>query len=239
MVVDCIGYGPGDIRQDLRAFARRAGRLVFISTDFVYDPERRRFPQPEDTEHYLPPGGYGGDKRLAELELAANAGGLAWTVLRPCHIYGPGSELGCLPLHGRDPQLVAAIRGGRPLRLVGGGRFLQQPIFARDLARLILSVPAGDRSRNAVFNTAGPDLIESREFYRIVAEILGCAVSFEEVPIGAFFQENPGKASFLCHRIYGHDRLRQAGLCVPATPIRQGLTEHVEWILRRDAAEGR
>ena len=34
---------------------------------------------------------------------------MQWTILRPCHIYGPGSQLGCLPLHGRDPKLIDAF----------------------------------------------------------------------------------------------------------------------------------
>ena len=92
-VVDCIGYDPADARQDLAIFRQRARHLVFISTDFVFDPARRQFPQAEASEHFLL-GDYGGKKRLCELELLnGDAGEMAWTVIRPGHIYGPGSLL--------------------------------------------------------------------------------------------------------------------------------------------------
>ncbi|MEZ4681131.1 MAG: NAD-dependent epimerase/dehydratase family protein [Caldilineaceae bacterium] len=146
LVVDCIGYEVADAEQDVALFRERAKQLVFISTDFVYDPRHRRFPQSEETDHYLDHS-YGGKKRECEVALQqSDTGNLAWTVVRPCHIYGPGSLLGCLPNHGRDPELIDRLRRGEPLTLVGGGHFLQQPIYAADLARTILSSCAGNDS---------------------------------------------------------------------------------------------
>ena len=121
LVIDCIGFEAPDARQDLAVFRERAHHLVFISTDFVFDPAHRRFPQPEETEHYSDVG-YGGQKRRCELEfIDGDAGDMQWTILRSCHIYGPDSLLGCLPTHGRDPQLLERMKAGEPLKLVGGG----------------------------------------------------------------------------------------------------------------------
>ena len=238
LVVDCIGYKPEDARQDVAVFRDRARHLVFISTDFVFDPGRRRFPQPEGGPHYLAEG-YGGNKRRCELELsAADTGEMAWTVLRPCHIYGPGSRLGCLPQHGRDPELVDRIRAGEALRLAGGGYFLQQPVSARDLAKTILSVP-GAAAAGEIYQVAGPDIIESRTYYRIVGDVLGVdEVRVTEVPVDAYRAESPESAPFLCHRIYDLSKLREHGLSVPATPIAQGLREHVESLLEEDNDSG-
>ncbi|MCG3149194.1 MAG: hypothetical protein PCFJNLEI_02654 [Verrucomicrobiae bacterium] len=221
LAVDCIGFKPADARQDIAVFAPRARQLVFISTDFVYDPTRRQLPQPEEPAHYVT-ADYGGDKRQCELEFLNSDN--SWTILRPCHIYGPGSLLGCLPEHGRDPQLLDTLRSGQPLRLVGGGLFRQQPIHVRDLAMLILSIAGKATTHRQIFNCAGPDIIESREYYRIVAEVLGVelrvtAVSMQEV------------SPFLCHRIYDLGKLRQAGLTMPATPITAGLQEHTRSLL--------
>src|SRR5262249_7735889 len=161
--------------------------------------------------------GYGGNKRLCEMEfLRASPGSPPWTILRPCHIYGPGSQLGCLPLHGRDPQLIARLRAGEPLKLVGGGHFLQQPLFARDLATLILSLDGNPRTHGQIFNAAGPDMIESREFYRMIAEVLGVKLTVEEIPVAAHLAANPDAAPFLCHRIYDLSRLRAIGATAPS-----------------------
>ena len=227
LAVDCIAFGPDDIRQDVAVLSSRVRHLVFVSTDFVYDPARRRFPQAEESDFYLTDG-YGGLKRQAELTLATTeTGGMAWTVLRPCHIYGPGSQLGCLPQHGRDPKLIERMRGGEPLRLVGGGYFLQQPVTASDLARVSLDIQGNTNSFGQTFCVAGPDIVESREYYRIIAEILGTELRIEEIPVDEYRGANPQSASFLCHRFYDLRKLQAVGIIPPKTSLRQGLREHI------------
>jgi len=165
----------------------------------------------------------------------ANTGDMAWTIVRPCHIYGPTSELGCLPLHGRDPDLVAKLRAGEPVRLVGAGHFLQQPILADDLAKTIISVAGNRRAGGKAFNTAGPDVIESWQYYQIIADILGVGLTIEEVSVTDYRTQEPGKAPFLCHRIYNLGPLEASGLSVPSTPIADGLRLHVQGLLERGA----
>jgi nucleoside-diphosphate-sugar epimerase len=233
LVVDCIAFEPGDVEQDVATFTTLARHLVYVSTDFVYDPARRMFPQREDSEHYAAEG-YGGKKRQGEVVLArAETGDMGWTILRPCHIYGPGSKLGCLPLHGRDANLITRLQAGEPLQLVGGGHFLQQPILARDLAELILSLAGNRRVFGQVLNAAGPDIVESREYYRIIADVLGVEMRVAEAPVSQYRSEHPESAPFLCHRIYDLTRLRAAGVAVPATPLAQGLCEHVESLMNK------
>lgn len=231
LVVDCIGYEVADAEQDIAVFRDFTKQLVFISTDFVYDPAHRHFPQGEESDHYLSDG-YGGKKRQCEIALQqSDTGNMAWTVVRPCHIYGPGSLLGCLPMHGRDPDLIAKLQRGEPLMLVGGGHFLQQPIYAADLARTILSCGGNNNSHAQIYVTAGPDIIESRAFYQIIGEILGVAVKINELPVQQFLAEQPDRHSFCCHRIYDMDKLRGHGLYVPDTPLAEGLRAHVESML--------
>lgn len=236
LVVDCIAYDRPEIEQDLRLFRDRAAQLVFISTDFVYEPTRRLFPQPEASCHYAsdPRQEYGVKKRAAELALIeGEAGAMAWTILRPGHVYGPTSELGCLPEHGRDPRLIERLRAGEPLRLVGGGHFLQQPISAEDLGRLVVSVAGNPAVARRVFNAAGPEVVESRRYYEIVAEVLGVELQVEEVPVRGYLTEHPEAAPFLCHRVYDLRPLASAGLAVPTTPLRRGLEQHVAGLLAR------
>jgi nucleoside-diphosphate-sugar epimerase len=231
LAVDCIAFNADDIRQDVAVLGQRAGHLVFVSTDFVYEPARRRFPQTEEAKGYLAEG-YGGLKRQAEIALAeAGAGGMAWTILRPCHIYGPGSQLGCLPAHGRDPELIARLRRGEALRLVGGGHFLQQPVLAGDLARVMVEVAGNPKTAGRTFNVAGPDIVESPEYYRIIAAALGVPLKIEEVPVEEYRAAHPEAAPFLCHRIYDLGRLAAAGITPPQTPLTDGLRAHVASLL--------
>lgn len=227
LVIDSAAFSPADIDQDIGVFTPLASHLIFVSTDFVYDPARRKFPQSENAEHYLSDG-YGGQKRAAEEVLQrANTGAMSWSIVRPTHIYGPGSQLGCLPLHGRDPHLIELLRAGKALRLVGGGHFLQQPVLADDLARTILSLYGNPRSRGRIFNVAGPEIVESKEYYRLVAKILGTNFTVEEVPADAHLRAHPEAAPFLCHRIYDLCELRDTGSHLPQTSLEQGLRAHI------------
>ncbi len=226
LVVDCIAFEPADILQDVACLGLRAGHLVMISSDFVFEPACRSFPQTE--AGVFTEAGYGGKKRQAELTLqAAATGPMLWTVLRPCHIYGPGSLLGCLPAHGRDARLLERLRAGEPLRLVGGGHFLQQPILAGDLAKTILSLPGYPASAGQILGIAGPDMIESREYYRLIAAQLGVELKVEELPVAGYLAEHPESLPFLCHRIYDLSKLRSVGAAIPDTPVAQGLREQV------------
>jgi len=267
LVIDAIPFQPEDAEQDLAVFGGLTTRLVFVSTDFVYDPSRRRFPQSEDDADYIADG-YGGKKRAAEqILLQAGTDELPWVVVRPGHIYGPGSQLGCLPPVGRDPQLIDRLRSGEPIELVGGGHFLQQPVFVEDLARVILdlggvslpdtgadqgstqsSVPtagtagfAGGKAVRApatvsspvgqILNVAGPDVVESWQYYQVIADRVGERLSVTEIPVDEFQKEHPDKASFLCHRFYTMDRLVGTGVRPPETPLSVGLARHVESLI--------
>jgi len=227
LVIDCIAFEAEDIQQDLRLLEKSAGHLIFVSTDFVYDPGKRQFPQVEDTEHYQVDG-YGSQKRLCELELIKFAGGMPWTIVRPPHIYGPGSELGCLPTHSRDPNLIEQLKAGEHLNLVGGGYFLQQPVLARDLAELLLDMGGEASTFSQVFNAPGPDVVESRAYYQIIADILGVPMKIKEVPVAEYLANNPNASSFLCHRFYDKSKLVASGVPMPSTPIQVGLREQVE-----------
>jgi len=228
LCVDCIAYRSEDMRQDVRLLPGIARHLVFISTDFVFDPSQRRFPQPAEHQAFLRDESYGAHKRRCEeLLLATDPGSMRWTILRPCHIYGPGSQLGCLPQHGRDPELLARLRRGEALRLVGAGYFLQQPVFAEDLARIALACPRAAGAQDRIFQAAGPDVVESRRYYGTLAELLGVGLRIEEVPVDAYRAAHPEHVSFLCHRTYDLGPLAAAGLPVPCTPLIEGLRQHV------------
>lgn len=231
LAIDCIGYSAADAEQDVSVVAPRCGHLVFVSTDFVLSSTGRPFPVDETFASFEKELPYGTGKRAAELVILAAAGRLPVTVVRPCHIYGPSSLLGCLPLHGRDPKLLDRLREGEILKLVGGGHFLQQPIFAPDLARLLLSCHGKPKVAGEIFMAAGPEVIESKRFYEIIADILGLTAAFEEVRVIDFLRENPDKHSFCCHRVYNTQQARDAGLVMPTTSVAAGLRGHVRSIV--------
>lgn len=232
LVIDCAAYDAADVAQDVKLFGDRAGHLVYISSDAVFDPEPGRFPRGPTTGYEV--AGYGGEKRRGETVLENyGEGNLKWTVLRPTHIYGPGSELGCQPWHLRDPDLIDKLLGGQTLSLIAGGIVLQQPILVDDLAKMALSCLDAAHARGRSFLAVGPDIVEAREYYRLVAKCLDVEVRITEASVAAFLDEQPDLRFVVRHRAYEDQRpeLAAAGIHVPSTPVEQGLSLHVKHLL--------
>jgi nucleoside-diphosphate-sugar epimerase len=227
LVIDCIGYSGDDAHQDLECFTGRADHLVFISTDSVIDPFSRPWKIDETFArfHNSP---YAQGKREAEEALLASGGKLPFTVLRPCHIYGPGSQLGCIPQASRDPQLIDRMRREEPITLVGGGHFLQHPIYAEDLWLMAQSCLGNTATHGQIYFAAGPDVVECRVFYQCIAEILGVDLTIKEIAVDQQLREHPETAHFCSHRVYTLEKGRNHGLILPTTPLRDGLRIHVE-----------
>tara|TARA_Y100000589_G_scaffold149658_1_gene142836 strand:- start:4298 stop:5233 length:936 start_codon:yes stop_codon:yes gene_type:complete len=225
LVVDAIAFNPEDAQQDVEVFAGQTKRFVLVSTDFVYDPNHRNIPQTETDAHYTTEG-YGGKKRQAELILEqADTAMLPWTVLRPSHIFGPGSLFGCIPLCSRDPQLIEDICQHKPLTLVEGGRLLQHPIYAPDLAMTILSAMTDQKSVGKILNIAGPDHFESHVYYSTLGKLLDRDVTIESISAADFLADHPDKAPFCCDRIYDLTALEQTDLSIPKTSLEEGLKQ--------------
>ena len=231
-VIDCICYNADDMKQDLELFAPQTSDLLFVSTDWVYEPTLRRFPQPVENSPYITSDrdgseAYGWGKLMAENYLREHAPAhLKYTIFRPCHIYGMPSELGCFPGHCRDKELIAKLLKGETLQLVDNGRLLQQPIDCDDLAKTMISCIGNEKAYGKVFNMAGPDIVESRKYYEIIAEALGVELKTENIDYDEVVKAKPGQRPFLYHRIYTLDDLARAGAYVPATTLAEGLKKH-------------
>jgi nucleoside-diphosphate-sugar epimerase len=231
-VIDCIGFVEEDAHQDSAVLGRLADHVVFVSTDFVYAPGSRSFPQNEQASAYNSHG-YGGNKRRCETVLL-ESDTVAATVFRPCHIYGPGSLLGCLPEHGRDPVLIEKLLSREPIRLVGGGYFLQQPIYIDDLARVLVAAAKNPATYGRVANVAGPDVVTSRRYYEIIAAAVDRTPTFVEIPVEEYREANPNKSNFLDHRVYDTSTLSALDLPLPKTSLVEGLERQVSEIKKRN-----
>jgi hypothetical protein len=104
---------------------------------------------------------------------------------------------------------------------------LQQPVLAADLARTILSMAGRQATYGQIFGVAGPEIVESRTYYRLIADILGVELAIVEVPVDAYLHEQPEAAPFLCHRVYDLHKLHESDATTPQTPLEHGLRSHV------------
>lgn len=232
--LDCICRDAASASVDLSVLPAFTNRLLVISTDSVYHPAYKRVPQ-DETGVYLHDGGYGSSKRQMEevfLDAAAHSESpFAWTIFRPGHIFGAGSQVGCFPEHSRQPDLIARMKRGEPLRLVGGGKFLIHPIYVDDLCRVLLEIIPIFTTFNEIFCIGGPDIVSNASYYILLGEILNVPVTIEEIPLAGYLEAHPQFSGHLCHRAYSLEKLRHTGIALPGTPLRAGLQKQVEWLL--------
>jgi len=234
VVFDCICMNELHAEQDLQVLSKVTDRLVVISTDSVYDPAKKRTPQNEQGVFLEEQGSpsactYAGNKRKMEHVFLnyfkESANNLNVTIFRPGHIYGPGFLLGCFPEHSRQENLIPLIQNNEPLRLVGGGIYLTQPIFVDDLAHAMLDCVDKERTYNEIFCIGGPEAVENKRYYEIIGELLGKPVTVTEVPLTGYAEKYPGFAGHLCHRIYDLSKLKNAGVSLPSTTLRDGINQ--------------
>ena len=233
-VLDCICFNAEQAELDMALFAGVTDRIVVISTDSVYHPAFKHCPQDENGERYLTDGGYGAKKREMELAFINSCPpSLKWTIFRPGHIFGPGSEAGCFPEQSRQPELLSELRAGRPMRLVGGGKYLIHPIFADDLVRVMLDCIPNEKTFNQLFCIGGPDVVPNFRYYEILGELLGVGVTFETVPEEGYLEAHPASSGHLCDRRYDLGKLAATGIRLPDTHLREGLRLQVEDLIAR------
>lgn len=206
-VIDAICFNPEQANMDVDVFGGRAGRLVMVSTDFVYSAQGRPLPTPETMERNSP-SGYGRQKAAAEDVLLGNNDRLPVTILRPPHIVGGDGLLGTGSLQGRDAALVTRLRRREPLILLDGGALLIQPADRKDIAGAALAAISSPLAFGQVYNVAGPRAVTSREYYEIIAAKLGEELSVVSLPSSVFSAVYPDRAVFAVHRMYDTSRLQ-------------------------------
>ncbi len=227
--IDCTAYTAASSRQCIDIVSRYTSRFAIVSTDSVYDPFFKTVPQNESNPHYLADGGYGAKKREMEA-VWEGCTDQDWTIFRPGHIFGAGFQLGCYPEHSRQPDLIAHIRAGKPLHLVGGGEFLIHPIYADDLARVLLDCLTNPNTFRQIYCIGGPDVVTNANYFRLLARLLGQTADIREIPLPGYLEAHPQYSGHLCHRCYDLTKLRDAGVPLPATSLEAGLREQIAWL---------
>jgi len=201
-------------RNVARAAARYGARMVFLSSDYVFDGEHG--PHALD-ETPAPMNVYGHHKLEAERIIASECP--SYAILRSCNIYGYDAE-------GKN-FVMAVYRNGlarTPMRVP-----IDQwgnPTYADDLVDAVAR--AGAMSESGIFHVAGPDYVDRLTWARRAAEAFGMDPGFiEGVPTSELRQaaRRPLKAGLdstaSLQRLGTEARTLAAGLAAVNAAIRR------------------
>ena len=220
-VVDCGGRTAKDARQDLDFFSLCASRIVFLSSDLVYDPLRRDFPTVQTSAAYSSdPASPWTQLRQAETEfLQTPIDGPLWTILRPTMLLIDGESLNDFPPFNHRME---SIRQEQDTLLIAGGHWLLQPLFVEDLAKIILAIPSAPEAKRVIIDCAGPLRLELRQLCELAAQLLHKRFLPCDLPETGLEERHPEYAPYLCHRLYPLS-WEQNNLPLPATTPAEAL----------------
>jgi uncharacterized protein YbjT (DUF2867 family) len=112
--------------------------------------------------------------RLAAEE-SIHASALDWTILRPTMIYGDPGD--------RNLSRLLSLLGRVPVLPVPGGRRLQQPVHAADVADAVLAAAERPAAAGRGYDVAGPEPLTFTELLQTAAHAVASRTRFVPVPL--------------------------------------------------------
>lgn len=166
----------------------------------------------------------------AELELALQATGISYCILRPTVLFGPEDVL--------INNIAWALRHLPVFGLFGAGDYKLQPIYVDDLARAAVARAA--RSTNEIVNAIGPETFAYRDLVQTVQRALGLKRLVLGVPPALGYWACRGLGWLLGDVIITRQEIRglmENRLWVDAPPL--GETRLTEWLAAHRDSLGR
>lgn len=232
IVFDIFSYDNQDAKKTYTALKNRAKHIFILSTTLVYDrSEPNKLPLTE--EHPLSaPGLLGGyvDNKLTLEKFWQKKKGINWTILRPYHIIGPGSYLGCLPDHNRDPQLLSLIKNDKPLTLCNQGYIKINVIDTQDIACIIFKAAHNPKTFYQAYNILNPTPITARQYYEHIGKLLDKQVKIINKPIQQIWQESKGWELTTLPHLYSTDKLNKHIGFIPNISLEDSLKRAIKSI---------
>lgn len=183
LVVDLIACDSSHSRATEVALAEAANHIITLSTTLIYDRSIVVKGAIQNNHPRIPVGQYGGyvDGKVSVEKYWENSDYQNWTLIRPHHILGPYTNIGCQPLHNRDVNLQSAILSQDVLSIVDGGRRKTSFIHTMDIAMSILHCSGKKHLFGKSYNCCFPEAITGLQYFEMVARHLGVEVRIKDI----------------------------------------------------------
>lgn len=195
-------------------FLGRYSQMFVISSTLVYDRSGFSYSRISEDNSLARKGSQGGyvDSKLQLEEYWNNRA----TILRPYHILGNGSALGCLPPHNRDVNLINNILSGT-ISLSDGGRIPLNVVHPSDIGKTLVSLIG--KGVGESFNVVNPEEVIARDYYTYIASKLGVDLKITAIDSGHAWKNNSWPLTTLPH-LYDVSKLRESSAYVPDKDFR-------------------
>lgn len=228
-IVDLCAFDELQSKNLHEILGKHCDHWIILSTTLVYD---RSHPNSQPISEMTPlahPGKYGGyvDGKLAIERFWQSQNQASWTILRPYHIIGSGSLLGCVPLHNRDPWLLDRIRSGESLQLTEGGQGRFSYVNLVDVAAAVQAVMAIPRCFGQAYNLVHSKPISPLEYYKEIARQLGSNIKVIPVRLEKIWANKMGWEMTTLPHVYSADKLFSEVGFNPSVSLDQCISEAI------------
>jgi nucleoside-diphosphate-sugar epimerase len=216
-VIDLISFDENTSSSLYKLIGKNTKHFVVLSTVLVYD-RTLRIDQPISENSTLAPIGiFSGyvDGKVKIEKFWQSRDDVNWTILRPYHVLGKNSLLGCLPIHNRDPLIVEKILSGQSIRLVNNGNIQLNIIHPEDIAAVVSLIINNKKAYNQAYNLINPEIVSAKQYYTEIASQLGKSINIENLNIREVWQKSAGWEMTTLPHIYSANKL---GIDIGYTP---------------------
>jgi nucleoside-diphosphate-sugar epimerase len=230
VVFDIYAYDEADAKQTYTCFKDKAKHIFIMSTTLVYNRSKPNT-NPIKSNHPLAKKGILGgyvDKKLTLEQFWHKIKDVNWTILRPYHIIGATSLLGCIPLHNRDPKLLKRIKNGEELELCNGGKIELNFVHPTDIAKIVLKSVENKKTFQKAYNVVNPEKIIARKYFELIGKELGKEIKIKNKPISEIWNEKKGWELTTLPHLYDITDLREDIGFVPDIPLQKAIQDAIK-----------
>lgn len=229
IVFDIYAYDEKDAKQAYECFKDITQHFFVLSTALVYDRTKPNTAPIKSSSRLARLGTMGGyvDHKLKLERFWHNVTDAHWTILRPYHIVGSGSLLGCIPLHNRDPKLLERISDRKPLSLCNSGTVELNCIHPKDIARIVLTAAGNKKTYRKSYNAVNPTVITAHRYFEIIADVLKTMVIIDNKPIAEIWREKSGWELTTLPHLYDVSDLQKDIGFTPNIPLRASINDAI------------
>jgi nucleoside-diphosphate-sugar epimerase len=179
VVVDWIGFKPGDVERDLGLFRHRTAQYIYISSASVYEKPVKLLPLTEETPLGNPFWQYSRDKIACEERLmrAYKEANFPVTIIRPSYTYDKMT----VPVRG-GYTVIDRMRRGKPVVVHGDGTAAWVLTHHRDFARGFIGLMGRQDAAGEAFHITSDEILTWDRIHQILADAAGAEYKPVHVP---------------------------------------------------------
>ncbi len=228
-VIDIIAFDEKSTENTYTLFKGRAQHIITISTTLVYDRTAENTEKISEDNPLAPKGKFGGyvDGKVSLEKFWHSITNVNWTLLRPYHILGAESLLGCIPEHNRDPKLIERIKNNEALKLCNGGNINFNYVHPKDIATAICKIIGNATTFGQAYNLVNPKIITAKNYYTEIARQIGSRLTIENVDISTVWEEMKGWEMTTLPHVYAMEKIKRDIGITPNIPIEKGIEDAI------------